>query len=568
MTMKQFIKYIIMAAFTCMVIPAVHARSITVNAASVRGDLTEYLRRTASSARYSDTLVLNFEKGEYIVRGTVPIKSHVVIKGAGRNETTIILDKGTDAAGFKAFTDDAFFKVYGTKNNPISLMVSDLTFRLKDHKGIWWDGKGIECYAVKVHHADPVVIRDVDSYMKDAKITNFDLQVCSNVTVTGCTLSNYNNSDTGGNLWIRGEMHNIHVKGNKFYKYGKDEALAVFDRLVDHTGAYTRGKANRTDIFIEDNEFYYGGYQGKSKDEEALNRMIVSLHTDHRKSADMCTTRNFHLSRNKFYINDVNTRCIYISFDPADSHEGIYIEDNQIVNNSINSNRKYYRQDIEVNDLSSCGDTIHINNNIVKNSNLVLNDYGTEGYSFLLMQGGNVSMRANRITNDVTVNPKNGKTTGVQLVWCGAEGGTVTMRDNVCKGIKCIAYVGAGEGTESFTLNANNNYFAGDTRVYSHKINQLSLNFTRNTFRSDNMNFFLVEFAPRGSVVFNYNDVTVADGNGQFMTHWSKNSTNSMRFDLLEVKGNTIKGVKSESDLFRNVTNVRKRKVSSNRLSR
>lgn len=557
-----------MAAFTCMVIPAVHARSITVNAASVRSDLTEYLRRTASNARYSDTLVLNFEKGEYTVRGTVPIKSHVVIKGAGRNETTIILDKGTDAAGFKAFTDDAFFKVYGTKNNPISLMISDLTFRLKDHKGIWWDGKGIECYAVKVHHADPVVIRDVDSYMKDAKITNFDLQVCSNVTVTGCTLSNYNNSDTGGNLWIRGEMHNIHVKGNKFYKYGKDEALAVFDRLVDHTGAYTRGKANRSDIFIEDNEFYYGGYQGKSKDEKALNQMIVSLYTDHRKSADKCTTNNFHLSRNKFYINDVNTRCIYVSFDPADSHEGIYIEDNQIVNSAINSNRTYYRQDIEVNDLSCCGDTIHINGNIVKNSNLVLNDYGTEGYSFLLMQGGNVSMRANRITNEATINPKNGKATGVQLVWCGAEGGTVTMRDNVCKGIKCIAYVGAGNGTKSFTLNANNNYFAGDTRVYSHKIKELTLNFTRNTFRSDNMNFFLVEFAPRGSVVFNYNDVTVADGNGQFMTHWSKNSTNSMRFDLLEVKGNTIKGIKSESDMFRNVTNVRKRKVSSNRLSR
>ena len=568
MTMKQFLKYIIMAAFACMVAQTVQAASIIVNAGSVRGDLTEYLRKTASRAGYSDTLVLNFEKGEYTVRGTVPLKSHVVIKGAGRNETTIILDKGTDAAGFKAFTDDAFFKVYGTKNNPISLIVSDLTFRLKDHKGIWWDGKGIECYAVKVHHADPVIIRDVDSYMKDAKITNFDLQVCSHVSVTGCTLSNYNNSDTGGNLWIRGEMHDITVKNNKFYKYGKDEALAVFDRLVDHTGVYTRGKANRTDIFIEDNEFYYGGYQGKSKNEEALNRMIVSLYTDHSKSADKCTTRNFHLSRNKFYINDVNTRCIYISFDPADSHEGIYIEDNQIVNSVIKSNMKYYRQDIEVNDLSNCGDTIHINGNIVKNSNLVLNDYGTEGYSFLLMQGGNVSMRANKITNDVVTNPQNGKATGVQLVWCGAEGGTVTMRDNVCKGVKCIAYVGAGNGTELFALNARNNYFEGDTRIYSHKIKEMKLDFTGNTFRSNNMNFFLQEFASKGSVVFNYNDVTVTSGGGEFMTHWDKKSTNSMRFDKLELKGNVFKGVKSEKEMLRNVTNVKKRKVNSNRVSR
>ena len=566
--MKQFLKYIIIAVISMVAIQAAQAKSITVNAGMVRGDLTEYLRKTAQTAGYNDTLVINFDKGEFTVSGTVSIKSHVIIRGAGRGLSTIILDKGSDRPGFKAFTDDAFFKVYGTKKNTISVSISDITFRLKDHKGIWWDGKGTECYAFKAHHADPVVIRDVDSYMQDAKITNFDLQVCSNVTVTGCTLSNYNNSDTGGNLWLRGEMHNILVKDNKFYKYGKDEALAVFDRLVDHSKSYTRGAANRTDIFIQDNEFYYGGYPGKSKDESAVNRMIVSLFTDHRKSADRCTTRNYHLSGNKFYINDLNMRCIYVSFDPADSHEDIYIENNQIFNSALKSNEKYYRQDIEVNDLSNCGDTIHIVGNVVNNKNLVINNYDGEGYSFLLMQGGNVSMRANRITNEATVNPKKGKTTGVQLVWCGADGGTVTMRDNVCKGIKCVAYVGAGDGTQLFTLNASNNYFAGDTRVYCHKIKELNLNFTNNTFKSDNMNFFLVEFAPKGSVVFDYNDVTVSSGDGQFMTHWGKNSTNSMRFDLLEVKGNKIKGVKSESDMFRNVTNVRKRKVNSNRISR
>lgn len=566
--MKQIARYtslIILVALTALVS---QARTININASSYRNDLTMQLREACARATYSDTVVINFDKGTYTIDGTVSIKSHVIIKGAGRELSTIILDKGSDRPGFKAFTDDAFFKIYGTKKNSISVNISDITFRLKDHKGIWWDGKGTEFYAFKAHHADPVVIRDVDSYMQDAKITNFDLQVCSNVTVTGCTLSNYNNSDTGGNLWLRGEMHNILVKDNKFYKYGKDEALAVFDRLVDHSKSYTRGVANRTDIFIQDNEFYYGGYPGKTKDESAVNRMIVSLFTDHSKSADRCTTRNYHLSGNKFYINDLNMRCIYVSFDPADYHEDIYIENNQIFNSAIQSKEKYYRQDIEVNDLSNCGDTIHINGNIVNNKNLVMNGYDTEGYCFLLMQGGNVSMRANRITNEATVNPKNGKATGVQVVWCGAEGGTVTMRDNVCKGIKCVAYVGAGNGTELFTLNASNNYFAGDTRVYCHKINELNLNFINNTFKSDNMNFFLVEFAPKGSVVFNYNNVTVADGDGQFMTHWGKNSTNSMRFDKLELKGNVFKGVKSESDMLRNVTNVKKRKVSSNRISR
>ena len=41
-----------------------------------------------------------------------------------------------------------------------------------------------------------------------------------------------------------------------------------------------------------------------------------------------------------------------------------------------------------------------------------------------------------------------------------------------------------------------------------------------------------------------------------------------MRFDQLEIKGNKFKGVNSEKDLLRNITNVRKRKVSSNTISR
>ena len=138
----------------------------------------------------------------------------------------------------------------------------------------------------------------------------------------------------------------------------------------------------------------------------------------------------------------------------------------------------------------------------------------------------------------------------------------------MCKGLAFVAYVGGGDGTPLFTLNARNNYFEGDTRIYSHKVKEMHLNFTGNTFKSSNATFFLQEFPPRGQVVFNYNDVTVTPGRGQFMSHWGKNDTRSMRFDLLEIKGNKFKGVNSEKDLLRNITNVRKRKVSSNSINR
>ena len=563
--MKRTRQYICLMAMLLTAI-AGQARTITINADDVRGDLTQALREQCAKASYSDMVVLNLGKGTYTVNGTIRFNCSVIIKGQGRDNTTIILDKGSDRSGFKAFTDDTYFRITGTLKNPITASISDLTIKLKDHKGIWWEGEAR--HAVKIYHANKVDIHDMDSYMQNAVITNIDMRVCSNVTVENCIISNYNNCNDGGGLWIRGEMHNIRVKGNKFYKYGKDETLGIYDRVVDVTNGYVRGKAVRTDIFVEDNEFYYGGYNGKDKDPEANCGMLFTLMTDHKLSKDKCTTRNFHLRNNKFFINDVTTRCMYIGFDPADEHEDIYIENNQIINGDIGREYRYYHKDIEVHDLSTCGDTIHINGNTITNRNLVLNDHNESGYMFLQTRGGVVCADGNRVINEVTVNRKNGKAYGMRLVWCQYEGGNVTLRNNVFKGLESVAYVGGGDGTELFTLNARNNYFEGDTRVYSHKINKMNLNFTSNTFNSSNMNFFLVEFASKGSVVFNNNDVTVNSGDGQFMTHWSKSSTSKYRFDRLEVQNNVFRGVPSEKEMFKNITNTGKRKVRSNRISR
>ena len=563
--MKRLNQYICLLALLLTTMVS-QARTININVDEVKGDLTQALREQCGKATHNDLVVLNFGTGTYTVTGTIRLNCSVVIKGQGRDYTTIILDKGSDRTGFKAFIDDTYFRIAGTLKNPITASISDLTIRLKDHKGIWWEGEAR--HAVKIYHANKVDIHDMDSYMQNAVITNIDMRVCSNVTVTNCIISNYNNCNDGGGLWIRGEMHNINVKGNKFYKYGKDETLGIYDRVVDVTNGYVRGTARRTDIFVEDNEFYYGGYNGKDKDPEANCGMLFTLMTDHKLSKDQCTTRNFHLRNNKFFINDVTTRCMYIGFDPADYHKDIYIENNQIINGDIGREYRYYHKDIEVHDLSSCGDTIHINGNTVINRNLVLTDHDDSGYMFLQTRGGIVSVLGNHLLNEVTVNPKNRKPYGMRLIWCQYEGGNVTLRDNVCKGLESVAYVGGGEGTDLFTLNASNNVFEGDTRIYSHKIKKMNLNFKGNTFRSSNMNFFLVEFAPSGSVVFDNNDVTVNGGNGQFMTHWSKSSTKNYRFDRLEVKYNVFHGVANEKELLKNVTNARKRKIGHNRYNR
>ena len=149
-------------------------------------------------------------------------------------------------------------------------------------------------------------------------------------------------------------------------------------------------------------------------------------------------------------------------------------------------------------------------------------------------------------------------------MWCGAEGGDITLRDNVFKGLYYIGYFSSSKGCEHAKFNAQNNYFSGDTRIYCNNIKRFDINFTHNTLVSDNMNFFLQEFADRGTVVFNSNVVTVKDGNGELMTHWAKGATSAMRFDRLEVTNNVMKGVKGEAQLLKNITNVKKRSLKSN----
>lgn len=567
--MKRLLKYSCLIVLACLPGLMAQARVINIDASAIKGDFTMQLREKCERASYDDTVVLTFGNGTYTIDGTIQLKCNVVIKGQGQDRSIIMFNHSHDRNGKKAYTSDAFFKITGTLQRNISVSISDIAFTIKDHDGIWW--KNGERYAIKIYHANHVDVHDISSSMSNAYITNMDLHVCSNVSITNCTFTNYNNCETGGCLWVRGEMHNVTIKNNKFYKYGKDETLAIYDRLVDHTKEYVRGVASRTNILVEDNEFHYGGYNRKDKDPEANCSMIFSLFTEENTdSKDCCTTRNFMMRNNRFYVNDVTARCIYIAFNPADVHNGIVVENNQIINTDIKRSYRFYHTDIEVHDVSrsAATDTIRILNNTVKNSNVVINPDGASSYAFLRVHGGNLLVKGNKVVNTATTNPVKNQAAGVKVLWCGAEGGDVTMRDNVFKGVYYLGYFTSSKGCDQATFNAHNNYFSGDTRIYCNNIKRFNVNFTGNTLVCDNMNFFLQEFATHGTVVFNNNDVTVKGGNGQLMTHWTKVSTNKMHFDRLEVMDNVMRGIKNESDLFKNVTHVKKRKVRNNRISK
>ena len=565
-TMKQIFKYTLLAVLACLATMTCNAKTIRIDAKKVKGDFAMQLRDLCSTATYNDTVVFNFGKGVYTIDATIECKCNVIIKGKGRKKSKIVFDHGHTRNGKRAYTSDAFIKIHGTPRHTISVDISDVSFGIKEHQGIWWEDA--ERYAVKIYHANHVNVHDVDSYLENAYITNFDLRVCSNVTFFNNTITNYNNCKTGGCLWLRGDMHNITIKNNRFYKYGKDETLAFFGNVIDSSNGNVTGAVTRTNIMVDGNEFYYGGYKRKDKDPEANCSMVLSYFSEEQDSGERCTTNNLTLRNNTFHISDVTSRCIYLGFNHADRHNNILIENNQITNTAINREYKYYHQDIEVHDASSGNDTIRIINNKVQNYNTVIDPYGSSAYAFLRVHGGTYLAQANKVVNHATINPTNGKAAGIRAVWCGAEGGNITLRDNVFKGLYYTGFFSSSKGCEQAKFNAQNNYFSGDTRIYCNNIKRLDIDFTCNTLDSDNTNFFLQEFADHGSVTFNNNLVTVKDGHGELMTHWSKVSTDSMRFDKLEVTNNVLKGVKNEAELLRNITNVNKRKVRNNTISR
>lgn len=559
--MKQLsnIKVTVITAILLMASLGLQARTVTFKVSSdlKHSDLATALRGKFSQLTYADTAIINFDKaGTYTLDGVVTLKCNAIITGAGADKTTLLLNKD-DRKPLKG--SDAYVTIAGTMQKPITVSMSDLSIRLKEHNGIWWEGS--EFHAFKIYHAGKVDIHHVNSYMSDAMITNFDLRVCSNVTVDHCVISNYNNCLTGGNLWLRGEMHNIYIHHNKFYKYGHDEALAFFSRTINANRGID-GNITRTNIRVTDNEFVY---QHKDKTTPGMvNQILFSVLTSDRDMTHGCDMRGFELARNKFVANDLCLRFVHFQFGDTDKHRDFTIHDNEFISNQVYPDSACYHMDFDVRDASVQPDTIVVRNNTLTNNHTLMNPYNGSGYTFVLVRGGNVLLDGNRITNNVSVAP-DGKYYGINLLWSGKEGGSATLRNNVCKGLARIITLESGGGIGHFSLKATNNYFKGRTTLYCRKIDELDLDFRNNTFDCNHDYFFLYDFASKGQLVFNNNKVIVSTGNGKLMAHYGKdNSTSSMRFEKLEVKGNEFHGVKSQSDMMTFMTNVRKRSVKSN----
>ena len=338
-------KELVFLSFVCLLLFHEQSSAISriVNVSELQGELTQALRNQVQGLSYNDTLFINFDRiGCDTIKGTVTAHCSVVMNGLGRGLSTVILDNGSDHPGFQAFPDDTFFAMIGNSEHNIYVSITNMSFRLKDHTGIWWLSDNTQKHVVKIYHANSVNINHVESYLKNAGCTNFDLRVCSNVSVSDCKIVNINNCIYGGCLWLRGETHNVTINNNLFYKYGNDETIAFFSHLVDAYNGIS-GNISRSNINIFNNNFYYG-YQGNDKN-DLFNDMQFSLISGD-TSPYSCTTTDFLFAHNNFFINDLTRRVISISFLPSDLFSNIYFNNNTFIDYYVGSIRRFYRSKI------------------------------------------------------------------------------------------------------------------------------------------------------------------------------------------------------------------------------
>lgn len=175
------------------------------------------------------------------------------------------------------------------------------------------------------------------------------------------------------------------------------------------------------------------------------------------------------------------------------------------------------------------------------------------------MEGGNVNFSNNIINDEQAAQDQKGG-----IITYITRNSTISLNGNQAMGLGMVACVSSSNMIEDVIINASGNTFEGVTTIYCDNVKRLNVCFDGNTLRSANMNFFLQEFANEGAVVFTNNNVAVAGGNGELMTHWAKSDVKKLRFHTLEVTGNTFVGVKNANDMLVHIKNVGKKSINNN----
>lgn len=516
------------------------ARTIEVKVSQCGKPLVDNLNNVAKTLNGRDCLIINLDKpGKYEIDGTFQSKCNTTIKGISPSATQIILKEGFKNGRTK-LVDDSFIKIYGTEFHKIKVDIKNVAFKLADHKGILWEDS--PKHIVKIYHSNGLVVDNVEMYSCDAAITSLDLRNCSNTLIQNSTFENYNNCMLGGCLWSRGSQENVVVKNNVFWKYGNDEALAIW-------GSSYSNNMKIKNVTIDGNSFYY---ENKKKCKKNIS-IDVLINFSHHEGSDVkqkCYIDSILFKNNIVTINGQSKRSILLNFDDLAILGKIEISENTFQNKSRCQVSDGYMTDINVNTGSNYRGDIIINDNNVYNEAEILCNGKNTGYTFLGVKNGVINLSNNYIQSDYPI----------ALMKGGGGSISLNLYKNVVSILSNVAILSDANKLEKVVINASGNEFTGDTRIYCRNIDNLELNFTNNTFNSNNYHIFLQEAAPTTSVIFDGNTINALAGKGTLFANYTGTA---YKFKDVRVSNNIFRGV-SKKELENSFVKVSKKNFSNN----
>ena len=507
-------------------------------------------------------IIIQFVEGQFVLDYGLMFNNHdIVIKGAGMGKTILKID---ESHGFIDYEDDAIFNFQGEDTSssfcPISVRIEDLTIMTNKSKQET-EGNSQSDIAHKVSHlvkcynVRSLVLRNVEIQASNIATTCLDVRRGSNIDIRGCVFANYNRRWEGGCIWLRGDIENVAIEDNDFYKYGNDELIGIWGSN-NYYGSNYADTISKKNINISFNRIYSqdtnGGENsdaiidetvpGRTGNWDGCNQRFITLYANQkdnvirenlvsvpRETPCLYTINGIHITNNEFFINAPIDYLLTIAFDRYTTHKDISINSNiikygnwsrigKLVDFSINYDTQF--NSLQSGDFVLFSDEVFsiIGNTIIGGQNKYYEDTNNPPKpidNHLCLEFNGVVVRFDHNTIDYSRGgymdvEANSPYAGLDLFRTSqTNGGTILFNENHCLGLKRLLNASTLDerGIPIVKLIGKGNHLHGTPRINYSNVAESHVSLIGNELICDYKRFLLSGFAASGTVIFVNNHV-------------------------------------------------------------
>lgn len=510
-------------------------------------------------------IVIEIPEGDYLLDYSLMFLDHdVVIKGAGMGKTVLLIDESDD---FLHFTDDAVLNFQGADSQthgfiPINVRIENLTIQTnisKEEAETPAAGSNLttrETYLIKCYNVESLIMRNVEIRTSNLSTTCLDIRRGKNINISGCVFANFNRRWKGGCVWLRGDMENVNIVDNDFYKYGNDEVIGIWG-ANSYSGSNEADFISKKNINIRYNRIYCQDTNGGPNSDAIINDVVdgrngmwngsnqrfIVLFTnqddnviqvsenvfEQRDTPCLYTLNGIHITNNELYINAPIDYLFTMALDKHTTYKEISINNNiikygnwrmsgDLVDFCIEYDTPYDFSQIEGGYNLSSDEAFDISGNTIEcGSNRFYvkepdgDEYDVDSHRCLEFSGVVVHFNKNLIKYTrcrYTPDEANYPNKGLELFYTRLKGGTVIFNENHCEGLKNLMITNQqSTAIPIINLVGRSNYLCGNPRIDYVNVDESHVSLIGNELVCEYQLFLVCEFADSGTVIFEGNRV-------------------------------------------------------------